>query len=477
MKKMRGAVRLLVALMVAAFLGTGGWIGYTVYTQGGRWAANNMNNRLNSRRKSVGMGEISDRNGVVLAYTDGEGRRWYAKDKNVRRALSQTVGDQMSMSGTGVETFHAGTLLGLSGSIIDRTRQYLSGDRYQGDNIRLTVDAELCAYISQNFPSGKEGAVCLLNYKTGEILAMVSKPDYDPERLAGRQATADTTGSGYLNRCLQGQYTPGSAFKIVTLASALSYMQGGPDPGVESLTFLCEGPRSFGNSFVRCYDGEIHGQMSLNQAFAVSCNVTFASIAQALGAERLVSTAERLGFNDNFAFRDLILYESTIPTRIPESIELAWTGVGQGRLQVTPLHMAMIAGAVANNGVMQTPRLIQRVTGAKGTPRLRAAPAPYGQVLDVQVAQRLREYMAYAVKAGTGSRAALKGYRVCGKTGTAEVSDDKSVATNAWFVGFLDDPAHPYAIAVVVEQGGTGGKAAAPLAAKAFKKAIGLLGA
>ena len=469
MKKMRGAVRLIIILLTCAFLGVGGWMAYTVYTQGGRWLTSPMNTRLSAARKTTGMGAITDRSGITLAATDAQGERHYAGDKAMRRALSQTVGDQMSMSGTGVETFHAGTLLGLSGSIIDRTWQYVTGQNYQGDNIRLTVDAQLTTYISSEFPSNKEGAVCLINYRTGEILAMVSKPDYDPEKLANRQSDADTSGSGYLNRCLQGQYTPGSVFKVVTLAAALEYI-----PGIEEMVFVCDGPRAFGEGRVTCYGGEIHGEMSLKQAFAQSCNVTFASIAQALGGERLAATAKRLGFNENFAFRDIVLYESTIAENIADESELAWTGDGQGKLLVTPLHMAMIAGAVANDGVMATPQLIAQVTGVGGIPRLRTASGPYGRVMSSDIAAAVKDCMAQVVKSGTGTKAKIKGYTVCGKTGTAEVSDDKRVATNAWFIGFIDDASYPYAVAVVVEQGGTGGSVAAPLAAKALKKAIQL---
>lgn len=469
MKKMRGAVRLIAILLFCAFVGVGGWMAYTAYTQGGRWQTSSMNPRLNAVRSTVGMGAITDRNGLTLAYTDDEGNRRYATDAAMRRALSQTVGDQMSMSGTGVETFHAGTLLGLSGSIIDRTWQYVTGRNYQGDNIRLTVDAQLTAYIASQFPSGKEGAVAIINYKTGEILSMVSRPGYDPEKLANRQADADAAGSGYLNRCLQGQYAPGSTFKVVTLAAALKYI-----PGIESMVFVCGGAREFGEGRVTCYANEVHGQMSLEQAFSKSCNVTFASIAQALGDERLAATAKEMGFNHNFSFRDVILYESSIPEKIEDASELAWTGDGQGKLLVTPLHMAMISGAVANGGVMASPQLIKQVTGVGGIPRLRAASGLYGRVMDEGIAATIGGYMREAVKSGTGTKARIKGYTVCGKTGTAEVSDDINAATNAWFVGFVEDDGHPYAVAVVVEQGGTGGSAAAPLAAKALKKAIEL---
>ncbi len=467
MKQMRRAIRVVTVLLVVMFLGLGGWLGYTVYSQGSRWTTSQLNSRLNVAKKSNAMGDIIDRNGLVLATTLADRTRKYSGDKSIRLAVSQTVGDAMGMSGTGVETFHAGTLLGLSGSIIDRTWQVLSGTQARGDDIRLTIDAELCAYISEQFPSKKQGAVVVMNYQTGEILAMVSKPDYDPAALTTRQSGADETGSGYLNRVLQGQYPPGSTFKIVTLAATLENL-----PAAVDRTYVCEGLREFGKGKVTCYGGAVHGKMSLLEAFEKSCNITFASLAVEMGDQKLIAAARRMGFDTNFSFRDLVLYESSIPDSIGDVSELAWTGVGQGKLLVTPLHMALITSAVANGGVMPTPQLIKQVTGVGGLPRLRAASGAYGRVMTESEADFIGRYMARVVKDGTASKAAVKGYTVCGKTGSAETSDDKSVPTDAWFVGYLDDPAHPYAIAVVVEKGGAGGEIAAPLAAKVLKKAI-----
>lgn len=467
MKRMRHAIRLITALLVAAFLGLGGWLGYTVYSQGARWTTSQMNSRLSVAKKTNAMGDITDRNGLVLATTSEDRTRKYSTDTDIRRAVSQTVGDAMGMSGTGVETFHAGTLLGLSGSIIDRTWQVLSGSQAKGDDIRLTIDAELCAYISQQFPSKKQGAVVVMNYRTGEILAMVSKPDYDPDALTTRQSGVDESGSGYLNRALQGQYPPGSTFKIVTLAATLENL-----PSAVDQTFVCDGLKEFGNGKVTCYGGAVHGKMSLLEAFEKSCNITFASLAVEMGDKALINTARKMGFNVNFNFRDLILYESSIPDEIPDVSELAWTGVGQGKLLVTPLHMAMMTSAVANDGVMPSPLLIKQVTGAGNLPRLRTPNSAFGRVMSENVAQFIGRYMAQVVKVGTAQKASVKGYTVCGKTGSAETSDDKSVPTDAWFVGYLDDPNHPYAIAVVVEKGGAGGDTAAPLAAKVLKKAL-----
>jgi peptidoglycan glycosyltransferase len=467
MKQMRRAIRAIATLLIVSFLGLGGWLGYTVYSQGSRWTTSQLNSRLGVAKKTNAMGDITDRSGMVLATTGSDRTRKYNDNKTIRRAVSQTVGDAMGMSGTGVETFHAGTLLGLSGSIIDRTWQVLNGTQARGDDIRLTIDAELCAYASSQFPQKRQGAIVVLNYKTGEVLAMVSKPDYDPAALSTRQSGADEQGSGYLNRVLQGQYSPGSTFKIVTLAAALEHI-----PSAVNREYVCEGAREFGSGRVTCYGGAVHGKMTLAQAFTKSCNITFASLAAELGDSALVATAKRLGFNVNFSFRDLVLYESSIPDVISDASELAWTGVGQGKVLVTPMHMALIASAVANEGVMPAPQLIKQVTGIGGLPRLRTASGSYGRVMSADIASFVGRYMQRVVAEGTGSKASIKGYTVCGKTGSAETSDDKSVPADAWFVGYIDDDSHPYAIAVIVEKGGSGGETAAPLAAKVLKKAI-----
>ena len=469
MKKMRGAMRLVALVLVVTFISMAGFMTYTVYTQGSRWLVAGSNPRLQNARKNVSMGIITDRTGLVLANNDEQGVRQYAKNKQVRRALSQTVGDQMSMSGTGVETFHAGTLLGLSGSVIDRTWQYLTGKNYKGANLQLTASAELTTYLSEQFPSGYEGSICVLNYKTGEILAMVSKPDYDPEQLATRQASNDVQDTAYLNRCLQGQYAPGSVFKVITLLSALENL-----PGIDQRTFTCEGSRAIGEGKVTCFGGEVHGNMTLPQAFAKSCNITFAALALELGADRLSATAKRLGFNENFSFRDIVLYQSSIPESIEDVSELAWTGDGQGRLLVTPMHMAMIAGAIAGGGIMREPQLIAQVSGVGGIPHLRAPLGPGTRIMTTDMATLISRYMQRTVESGTATSARIKGYTVCGKTGTAETSNDKSTRDNAWFIGFIADESAPYAVSVVVEQSGTGGSVAAPLAAKALKKAITL---
>ena len=466
MKELRRNMRIIGVLVIAAF--TVLCIGYalTVYTQGSQWASSAYNNRASAT--SAIRGDITDRNGVTLATTDSEGNRIYLDSEAARRALSQVVGDTRGMAGASVETFHASTLMDISTSLTGRLSEIISGTKHTGKSIELTIDAELQTYVSSIFPEGYEGAVCIYNYKTGEIVTMVSKPDYDPNQVVTRQE-AEVADTAYLNRCLQGLYTPGSTFKIITTASALEN-----DPGVINQSFSCSGIWEFDSTKINCAGNTAHGNVNLKTAFAKSCNVTFGKIAYQLGAERLRATAEKFGFNENFKFGDFIIYNSQFPTDMKNDADLVWSGVGQSTVLTTPLHMAMITGAVANGGAMMKPILVREITNSNGTVAAAASPQVYRQVMSPEVAGEIASYMFAAVESGTASKAKISGYTVCGKTGSAETSNDNTVETNAWFVGFVYDEAHPYAIAVVIEEAGAGGSQAAPLAAKALKKAIDL---
>ncbi|MBE5766449.1 MAG: hypothetical protein E7335_04680 [Clostridiales bacterium] len=468
MKRLQRCIRAISILVLCAFVFTASWFGWTVQKQSGRWIATSYNTRLSAARKNTLIGNIYDREGMTLASTDSEGNRVYNDDSRTRRAVSQTVGDTLSMSGTGVETFHAATLLGLSrGSLLDTVMNPSAST--QGNSIRLTISAELCRYINKQFPEGYNGAVSIINYKTGEILGMVSMPYYDPEKVLNRSEDADASGSGYLNRNTQGQYAPGSIFKIVTLASVLEYL-----PGAQYASYECNGIWTYEGGQVTCAGNKAHGTMTLEEAFAQSCNVTFAKLAYELGAERLASTAKAFGFNDTFRFQDLILYDSSMDTRMPTIGDLAWTGVGQGKTLVSPLHMAMIAGTVANGGIMASPKLIADVITPSGNKALRVPDSPYGRAMQAGASDIIGGYMRTTVKNGTAHNADISGYTVCGKTGSAQVADNSDIETNAWFTGFVYDNEHPYAIAVVIEEGGSGSNLATRLAKKVLEKAIEL---
>ena len=463
MKELRRNMRFIGIILTILFVGAGIWYGVTVYEQGSVWASNVYNPRL--AKTDSDRGDITDRNGVTLATTDDEGNRVYLSNESARRALSQTVGDTAGMSGAGVESFFSSTLLELSSSFSDRLSELFSNSAHVGASIQITVDAELQSYIASQFPDGYSGAVCVLNYRTGEIIAMVSMPNYDPYGVDNSdEGVADTA---YLNRCLQGLYTPGSIFKIVTLASALDY-----DSNVVNQTFTCSGTWEYQGGSIVCMSGRTaHGEMTLKKAFTKSCNVTFGKLAYQLGADRLRSTAELFGFNENFKFGDFVVYNSSFPKNMSSMNSLVWAGIGQGEVLVTPLHVAMISAAVANGGQMMQPYLVKEITTSSAQVRCRGESKVYRRVMSESSAQTIAEYMYETVQSGTASRAAVPGYTVCGKTGSAETSDDKTKETNAWYTGFIYDDNCPYAISVVIEEGGAGGQMAAQLAAKALSYA------
>lgn len=465
MKRLRQNIRVLALVMACLFIGLGAYFTYSVYFYGGRWFANANNPRLQDQKQRVTAGDLTDRKGVVLATTVGA-ERTYPTNSGMRRAVSHIVGDSKGIVANGAETFMADYLLGFQTNALERVQQLFSSEPARGDDVRLTIDAELCEYAASLLKGYDGGAIVLLNYATGEVLCSTSFPDFDPRDITATM-TSETDNGAFVNRVTQGLYPPGSAFKIVTTASALENM-----PDMLGRSFNCTGYFTVQHSTITEAAAQVHGTLTMKQAFAQSCNTAFGALALELGYGKLSRTASSFAFGDNFLFRDMVVYNSQYPTTNQSRDDLAWSGVGQGRVLVTPLHMALIAGAIANDGVIMEPRLMQSATSAKGSLRTIPAAHSYKRVVTAQTAQTIKEYMIECVQAGTGSRAKISGYTVAGKTGSAETSDDKTIPTHAWFVGFIDSTKHPLAIAVVVERGGGGGSVAAPIAQKVLTRAI-----
>ncbi len=464
MKRLRHNVRLLALLMSCLFIGLGAYFGYSVYFYGGRWFANANNPRLSNQKQTVTAGDILDRKGQVLA-TTVDGSRAYPRPTGTRLAVSHVVGDFRGIVANGAETFMARYLLGFESGVMDRIRQVFTGDAARGDDVTLSIDAALCEYAAGQLTRYEGGAIALINYKTGELLCSTSYPDFDPRDIDATMR-ADDNGA-FVNRVAQGLYPPGSTFKIITMAAAVENLEGATER-----TFDCTGSMVVERTTVTEAAQQVHGHVTAKEAFQKSCNTAFSALSLELGYGALSKTASAFGFGDNFLFRDMVVYNSQFPTTNQTRDDLAWAGVGQGRVLVTPLHMAMIAGAVANGGVMMEPRLMLSATTPRGATRSLLPPRSYKRVCAENVAAILKDYMIGTVKSGTASQAKIDGYTVGGKTGSAEASDDKTIQTHAWFVGFVDNPDHPLAIAVVLEHGGSGGGVATPVAQRVLKRAI-----
>ena len=317
---------------------------------------------LTSVKNGVTAGNIYDRAGVLLASTDPEtGKRVYNADEALRRSVAHVVGTARGTVKNAIESFMAEYLYGGNMTYIERFNQTMQGN-LRGDNVKLTIDSGLSAYIASIFPEGKSGAAVVMNYKTGEIYAMNSFPTFDP--MSSTYVGINTA----LNRATRWLSAPGSTFKIVTLAAALENI-----PGVEERTFLCEGGVTFGEHqrTVRDYGGSVHGEISLRKAFIQSCNSTFAMLAGEMGDKALRRTAADFGIGDDFTFRDLVVENSAFAVTDRELLgaDLAWTGAGQHQLGISPLHMCMIAAGIANDGVMMEPRLLLSATSPAGKTR------------------------------------------------------------------------------------------------------------
>lgn len=467
MKQLRSRFRVMTLLVVGLLFVAGLYGVYSVTIYGSRWFSNSKNTRYQAARRTVIAGDIIDRNGVVLATTDADGERVYQSAIKARKATVHLIGDRDGNVANGVDSFQANYLLGFETSLSERVAALLKGETRRGDDVTLTADSKLCAKIVSAFDTnaqtkGKSGGAVVMNYRTGEILALVSLPVFDPQNIT--QADQENPQHPFWNRALQSTLAPGSTFKIITAASALENLEG-----ITSHLFLCTGATQVMDQTIRDYNLAQHGSLTLEKAFTVSCNNAFAQCALILTDANLRRTAEDFGFNDNFLFRDIVVENSVYPTTNRNAVEIAWSGVGQSQIGATPLHMCMVGAAIANDGVMMEPRLIARVKSPSGTVRVRYVPKEYRRAVPTGIADVLQSYMQNVVASGTGSAARVTGLTIAGKTGSAEASVNGEDVTNAWFVGYIADDALPYACCVLVESGGSGGGVAAPIAATIFK--------
>lgn len=465
MKQQKLRFRVLTFLVIGLLATACVYGVYSVSTYGSRWVSSARNTRYRSARSSVIPGDILDRNGVVVAATDENGKRIYQSNILSRSSMVHLLGDAEGNVSNGIESFQANYLLGFESSLQERVSDLINSQPRKGDTVVITADSKLQTEIVQIFRTteklkGKCGAAVVMNYKTGEVLALVSLPVYDPQNVT--ETIKTSTQHPFWNRAIQSTLPPGSTFKIITAVAALEHL-----PNAQEAAFNCTGATQvMQNRLITDYGNEQHGEINLEKAFRLSCNNTFAQIALTIGDKALRETAEQFGFNDNFLFRDLVVENSTYPTKNRNAFEIAWSGAGQSQVAVTPLHMCMIASAIANDGVMMEPRLLSCVESPAGIVRLRYSQKAYRTVCSADTAKIIDGYMKNVVKSGTGTRAKVDGLTIAGKTGSAESSLNGLDVTHAWFTGYIDDDRYPYAVSVLVEAGGTGGSVAAPAAQK-----------
>lgn len=328
-------------------------------------------------------------------------------------------------------------------------------------DITLTLDSQLQTKARQLLES-RNGAVVVMEVKTGNLLAMYSNPVFDPNNLQNDwKELVSSEDSPLLSRATQGLYPPGSMMKIITAASALKN-------GISKNT-TWNGPASLtvSGGKVRNYRDQSSGKMTLSQAMAKSSNTIFAQVGIELQG-KLQATASKFGFNDrpdvDFAMAKSKIYD----VGEMDDLELAWTAVGQGRTLVSPVHMAMILSSIANKGSMPVPNIVKKHQLADKIEIMNRSKT-WLKPVDETTAEDIEEMLVEVMRTGTGKAAAINGVTLAGKTGTAEVKDQRS---HSWFGGYgpVEDP--QVAVVVLVENGGLGGEAAAPIAREMLRQAL-----
>lgn len=436
---------LLLLLLTAGFV-AGVVLFCVLYaTKGGQWAAFSANDHVYKDGR-LAVGQILDRNGVTL-YDGATGD--YAEERSVRKATLHAVGDRWNNIATSAKAAFDGHLVGFN---------VLTGTTTGGSYLYLTIDSELNRQ-AWDLLDGRKGAVGIYNYKTGEVLCMVSTPTFDPADSPTIQDGDSRYDGVYINRLLSATFTPGSVFKVVTTAAVIETL-----PDWESRTFHCDGRYELGDFTITC--PYAHGNMTLRDAFAKSCNCAYAQLSVELGGGTLERYAKKAGLLDSISVSGLRTAQGSFTAAEDQGL-LGWSGVGQHEDLVCPANLMTLMGAVANGGRPVLPHLIYKETDLAGLTLYRDNTGHGSRTFSRATCETLKEMMANNVAVTYGQENFGK-LKLCAKSGTAEVGD---ASPHAWFAGFLDDADHPLAFVVFVENGGGGASAAGPIASTLLQAA------
>lgn len=446
-------------LFVVIFLAMMGYLVYFNTVRSKEIINSPYNVRLDSMADRVVRGKILDNSGNVLAETevssDGTETRVYPYGKMFAHVVGYDVKGK-----SGLESVENFNLLSSNADFIEQFVKELQEEKNIGDNVITTLDMTLQKAAYEALGDYK-GAVVITDVATGKILAMVSKPDFDPNTISQEWSEITESSDGILvNRATQGSYAPGSVFKLVT---TLEYIRENKD--YDGYSYTCEGEIEYEGTTIHCAKNREHGVEDLSTSFANSCNTSYSRIGLSLDISYFRKTAKELLFN------------SELPSVLPYSkskfqlekgdaaYEVMMTAIGQGETQVSPYHMCLIASAIGNGGILMEPYLVDQVVSYDGKSVGKNMPEKYAKLMSSEEATILKEYMTAVVDIGTASALKSDKYTIAGKTGTAEYSSDKEKA-HSWFMGFtnLDNP--ELAISVVVESADNSGMSAVTVVKK-----------
>ncbi|SCG83061.1 peptidoglycan glycosyltransferase [Proteiniborus sp. DW1] len=458
-------IRILISLC-GLFIALVLYISYFQIFTADKIVTNSYNKRQWMDEENILRGEITDRKGAVLVHSI-DTDKGQIREYKYGPIYSHIIGYSSREYGkSGIESIYNKELLDLNDlNPIGELKNILTDGESLGNNVVLSVEHDIQKYAYELL-GNRKGAIVLMSPKTGEIYAMVSSPSFNPSNLKENwEDIVSNEDSPLLNRATMGLYTPGSIFKLITATAAIENRE-------TDGTYNCKGSIKLDGYVLRDYGGIAHGEVDLNDAFSKSCNTAFSQIGLEIGDDKLRKVAERYMFNNNIPF-DLRTAKSVFPEKIISKPELGASAIGQGRLLVTPLNMAMAASAIGNQGEMVRPILVKEIIDSNNRVLKKYRTEVISKVTTPEIAEQLKSMMVDVVEKGTGKNARISNMQVAGKTGTAENESGKE---HAWFIGFApaDDP--KVAVAVVIESSGkTGGVEAAPIARDLMKRAIQIL--
>lgn len=455
----------LTYLVVGLFVTMVGYLTYFQFQTVPKIMNNSYNKRTDIYAAYVSRGKILSADGDVLAYTREEGK------KSVRvypygNMYSHIVGRNASGK-TGVEAIMNYELLTSNDNVITRVMERLNQVKNKGDDVVTTVNSKLQKALN-NALEGYHGAGIIMEPETGKILAMVSKPDYDPNTVIAdwnKLSNLPQKDAKLVNRATNGLYPPGSTFKVLT---ALEYINENND--YNKFSFDCKGVYTVSGESIICFDHIKHGREDLKTAFAKSCNGAFAGIGMELDKDKFMKQAEKFLYNKELPFELTTSKSSFVLNSSSSTEEILQTAIGQGKTQITPFHNALIASVIANNGVLMKPYTVDKITSLEGKMTVKKyEPEKIGRLLSKKKAEILKEFMKAVVTSGTAQKLSWLGYNIYGKTGTAEYQkEDGTKGDHSWFIGFGEKNGKKIAISVVIEGEGRESYSGTDVASKVF---------
>lgn len=437
------------------------------------------NNHTINKARFIKRGSIITADGLTLAESIQQADGTYARSYPNGNLAAHVVGYYSQQYGTmGIENTQNDTLTGSKDySSWQNALNSLAGISEPGNSVQLTIDSRIQRAAEQAL-AGRVGAIVALDPRSGAVLAWASAPTFDNTNIQAAIEAANASGgadTSMYDRATLALYTPGSTFKVLTLASAL-------ENGLATLDTIYDSPgrMEIGGADVVSIGERGHGKISLAKAFALSSNTVFGQVADGLGAEKLVATARAFGYGQQLGL-DFTTAASVMPN--PEEMtewELAWAGagqpVGQGHTpgpQATVMQNALMAATIANNGIAMNPYVVSQILAPDGTVLKTTRGHSLGQAVGSGTAEQVKQAMLDVVQNGTGSAAAIAGVKVAGKTGTAETNNANA---NSTFVGFAPYDTPTVAIAVVIEQNAKGEESAAAVGGQVLRAALATQG-